>query len=169
MTCKLHWIWPKDLWLCQKGTSPGASTISNIPFVAASSHDRLDSCIYQKSDIPKQVTFQNSALLRGLQKINKKLKGLDNDLFAMRAEENERSRREYKSPWRQKLRNRNRSTDNSRDSSRDSQGRDRRVSRRSNRSKNKSRNNSGNRPNDSSRNGRNDSKHKSNRHCEYCD
>ena len=81
-----------------KGTSPGASAISNIPFMVASSHDGLASGNYRKPDIPKQVTFQDSALLSGLQNINKKLKSLDNDLNAMRAERNERSRREYKSP-----------------------------------------------------------------------
>ena len=32
------------------------------------------------------MTFQDSALLSGLQKINKKLKSLDNDFFALRAE-----------------------------------------------------------------------------------
>ena len=35
--------------------------------------------------------------------INKRLKSLENDLYAMRAEKNERSRREYKSPGRQKI------------------------------------------------------------------
>ena len=52
----------------------------------------------------------------------------------MRTERNERSRREYKSPGRQRFRNRNRSRGNSRDSSRDSQDRDRRNSKRVNRS-----------------------------------
>ena len=56
-----------------KGTSPGASAISNIPFMAATGYDRLTSGIYQKPDIPKQVTFQDSGLPSGLQKINKKL------------------------------------------------------------------------------------------------
>ena len=51
----------------------------------------------------------------------------------------------------------------------DSHNRDRRTSRKSNRSRNKSRNNSGNRSNDRTRNDRNDSKQKSNRHCEYYD
>ena len=78
--------------------------------------DKLASGIYSKPDIPKQVTFQDSALLSGLQKINKKLKGLDNDTYALRAEINERSRREYKSPGRKNVRNRNRSRDNSTDS-----------------------------------------------------
>ena len=93
-------------------------------------------------DIPKQVTFQDSDLLSGLQKINKKLKSLENELYALRAEKNERSRRQYKSPGRPKFRNRNYSRDNSRVSSKDSQDRVRRVSRRSNRSRNKSRKNS---------------------------
>ena len=62
-----------------KVTSPGASVISNIPFMAASSHDGLASGMYQKPDIPKQVTFPDSALLSGLQKINEKLKSLDNE------------------------------------------------------------------------------------------
>ena len=75
----------------------------------------LNSGIYQKPDLAKQVTFQDSALLSGLQKINKKLKSLDNDLYALRTERNERSRREYKSAGRQRFRNRNRSRDNSRD------------------------------------------------------
>ena len=69
-----------------KGTSPGASAISNIPFMAASSHDGLASGMYQKPDIPKQFTFQDSALLNGLQKNNEKLKSLDIDLYALRAE-----------------------------------------------------------------------------------
>ena len=78
-----------------KGTLPGASAISNIPFMTDLSHNGLASGIYQKPYIPKQVTFQDSALLRlsGLQKINKKLKSLDNDLYVRTAEKNERSRR----------------------------------------------------------------------------
>ena len=133
--------------------------------MAALSHDRLSSGVYQKPDIPKQVTFQGSALLGGVQKINKKLKSLDDDLYDLTAEKNERFRREYKSPGRQKFKNRNWSRDNSRDSSRDSEDRDRIVSRKSNRSRNKSRKNSGDRSNDIARNGRKDSKHKSNKHC----
>ena len=86
------------------------------------------------ADIPKQVTFQDSAVLSGLQKINKKLKSLDNDSYALRVEKNERSRREYKQPGRQKFRNRSCPKENSRDSSRNSQYRDRRVMRRSSRS-----------------------------------
>ena len=105
----------KRLMAVSKGPSPGASAISNIPFIVASSHDGLASGNYQKLDIPKEATFQDSALLSGPQKINKKLKSLDNDLYALRAERNERSRREYQSPGRQKFRNRNRSRDNSRD------------------------------------------------------
>ena len=76
-----------------KETSPGAIAISNIPFMVASNHDGLNSGIYQKPDIAKQVTFQDSALLSGLQKINKKLKSLDNDLYAMITERNERARK----------------------------------------------------------------------------
>ena len=159
----------KRLMAVSKGTSPGASAISNIPFMVASNHDGLNSGIYQKPDIAKQVTFQDSALLSGLQKINKKLKSLDNDLYALRTERNERSRREYKSPGRQRFRNRNRSRDNSRDSSRDTPDRDRRNAKRVNRSRNKSRNNSRDRSNDRARNGRNNSRQKSSRHCEYCD
>ena len=79
-----------------KGPSPGASAISNVPFMIASSHDGLASGNYQKPDIPKQGTFQVSALLGGLQKINKKLNSLDIDLYFLRAERNERSRREFK-------------------------------------------------------------------------
>ena len=137
-----------------KRTSPDASALSNIPFMVASSHDGLASGMYQKPDIPKQVAFLDSALLHGL----------DNFLYALRAEKNERSRRGYKSLGRQKFRNRNWS----RDHSRDSQDRDRRVSKRFNTSRNKSRNNSGDRSN-GRRNGRNDSKQKSNKHCDYCD
>ena len=85
----------KRLMAVSKGTSPGASAISNIPFMVASNQDGLNSGIYQKPDIAKQVTFQDSALLSGLQKINKKLKSQDNDWYAMRTERNERSRREY--------------------------------------------------------------------------
>ena len=87
----------------------------------------------------------------------------------MRAERTERSRREYKSPGRQKFRNRNRSRGNSRDSSRDSQDRDRKILKSSNGSRNKSRHNSSDRSNERARNDRNDSRQKSNRHCEYCD
>ena len=76
----------KRVMAVSKGTSSGASAISNIPFMAASSHDGLASGIYQMPDIAKQVTFQDSALLSGLQKINKKLKSLDNDLHAITAE-----------------------------------------------------------------------------------
>ena len=47
----------KRLMAVSKGTSPGASTISNIPFMVASSHDGLASGNYQKPDIPKQVTY----------------------------------------------------------------------------------------------------------------
>ena len=47
----------KRLMAVSKGTSPGASATSNIPFMAASGHDGLASGIYQKSGIPKQVTF----------------------------------------------------------------------------------------------------------------
>ena len=106
----------RRLMAVSKGTSSGARAISNIPFMVASNHDGLTSGIYQKPDISKQVIFQDSALLSGLQKINKKLKSLDNDLYAMRTERNERSIREYKSPGRQRFRNRNISRDNSRDS-----------------------------------------------------
>ena len=70
----------KRLMFVSKGTLPGASVISNITFMVASSHDGLASGIYQNPDMPKQVTFQDSALLSGLQKINKKLKSIDNDL-----------------------------------------------------------------------------------------
>ena len=83
----------RQLMAVSKGPSPGASATSNIPFMVATSHDVLPSGNYQKTDIPKQVTFQDSALLSGLQKINKKLSSLDNDLYALRAEKNERSRR----------------------------------------------------------------------------
>ena len=74
----------KRLMAVSKGTSLGISAISNIPFIPVSSHDGLASGIYQKPYIPKQVSFQDSALLSGLQKINNKLKSMDNDLYAMR-------------------------------------------------------------------------------------
>ena len=61
--------------------------------MAASSHDGMASGIYQKPDISKQMTFQDSALLSGLQKIDKKLKSLDNDLHALRADKNENPRK----------------------------------------------------------------------------
>ena len=70
----------KRLMAVSKGPSPGASATSNIPFMVASNHDGLASGRYQKPDISKQVTFQDSALLSGLQKINKKLKSLDNGI-----------------------------------------------------------------------------------------
>ena len=159
----------KRLMAVSKGPSLGASAIPNIPFMVASNHDGLTSGSYQKPDISKQVAFQDSALLSGLQKINKILKSLDNDLYAMRAERNERSRREYNSPGRQKFRNRNRSRDNCTDSSRDSQDRGRRNSKRANRSRYKSRNSSSDISNDRARNDRNDSRQKPSRHCEHCD
>ena len=83
----------KSLMAVSKRTSPGASAISKIPFMGMSSHDGLASGIYKKPNIPKQMTFQDSALLSGLQKINKKLKSLHNDLYALTAEKNERSSR----------------------------------------------------------------------------
>ena len=88
----------RRLMAVSKGPSPGASAISNIPFMAASSHDGLASGMYQKPDIPNQATFQDSGLLSGFHKINKEFKSLDNDLYPLRAEKNERSRRHYKSP-----------------------------------------------------------------------
>ena len=54
-----------------KGTSPDASAILNISFMVASHHDGLASGMYQKPDILKQVTFQESALLSGLQNIHR--------------------------------------------------------------------------------------------------
>ena len=81
----------KRLTAVSKGPSPGANAISDIPFMVASNNDGLASGNYQKPDISKQVTLQESALLSGLQNINKKLKSLDNDLYDLRAEGNERS------------------------------------------------------------------------------
>ena len=66
----------KRLMVLSKRASPGASAMSNIPFMAASSNDGLESGIYQKPDIHKQ------------------------DLYASRAEKNEGSRRQYISPGR---------------------------------------------------------------------
>ena len=68
-----------------------------------------------------------------------------------------------------KFRNRNWSKGNSRDSSRDSQDRNIRVPRRSIGLEINLETISGDRSNDRARNGRNDSKQKSNRHCEFCD
>ena len=48
------------------GMSPGASAISDIPFMLSISHDGFASGMYQKPDIPTLVTFLN-----GLQKIGK--------------------------------------------------------------------------------------------------
>ena len=59
------------LMAASKGTSSGASAISNIPFLVASSQDGLALGMYQMPNIPKQVTFQDSVLLSGLIKINK--------------------------------------------------------------------------------------------------
>ena len=56
-----------------------------LSFMAASSHDVLASHMYQNPDIPIQVTFQDSAILSGLQKINK---NMDNSLYAMRVPRN---------------------------------------------------------------------------------
>ena len=56
--------------------------------MATSAHDGLASDMYQKSDLPKQVIFQDSALLSSLQNITKKFKSLDNDLYALRQEDN---------------------------------------------------------------------------------
>ena len=67
--------------------------------------------MYQKPDATEQVTFQDSDLLSGPKKIYKMLKSLDDDLCALKAEKNERSRRQYKSPSRLTYRNRNWSRD----------------------------------------------------------
>ena len=80
----------KRLMAVSKGPSPGSHIASKIPFMAASVHDRLASGIYHQPDICKQVTFQDSALLSGLQKRNNKL--MDKDLYALRAERNKRSK-----------------------------------------------------------------------------
>ena len=58
----------KRLMAVSKETSLGATAISNIPFMAASSHDGLASGIYLKPDILEQVTFQDTVLLSGLQR-----------------------------------------------------------------------------------------------------
>ena len=71
----------KLLIVVSKGTSPGAGALSSILFMMVLSHNRFASYTYQKLDIPKQVTFQDSALLCVLQ----------------------RSRRQYKSPGRSKF------------------------------------------------------------------
>ena len=93
----------KRFMAVSKGASPGKDAISNIPFMAASCQDVLASGMYQKPDIPKQVLFQDSALLSSLQKINKQLKSPDNDMYALRTEKNKRSRKEYKSSGRLKV------------------------------------------------------------------
>ena len=89
-----------------KGTSPDANAIANIPFMAAWSHDELASGMYQKPAIPKEVPFQDSALLSGLQNINKKLKSMDYDLYALRRK-NKKIWRQFKSPGWSNFRNRN--------------------------------------------------------------
>ena len=153
----------KRLMAVSKETLPDASAISNIPFMAASSHDALASGMYQKPDIAKQVTFQDSALLSGLQKINKKFRSLDNDLYGLRAEKNEKSKRQYKLQDIPNYRKRSWSRDNSKDISRDSQDKGRRASRRYT-NENRSRNTSGDGSDDTARN---DSKQKSKKHCKY--
>ena len=50
-----------------KGTSSGASAISNISFLAASNHNGMASSMYHKSDMPQQEAFKDSTLLSGLQ------------------------------------------------------------------------------------------------------
>ena len=90
-----------------KGIPLGASAISDNPLKAASIHDVFVSGMFQKADILKQVIFQDSALLGGLQKIDEYLKSVDNDLYALRAERNDRPTRQYKSLGRSKYRNRN--------------------------------------------------------------
>ena len=61
----------KELMPLTKGTSPSAGAISYIPFMAATSQHGLASDMYQKPDVPKQITLQDSALLSVLQKIKK--------------------------------------------------------------------------------------------------
>ena len=51
----------------------------------------------------KQVNFQNSTLLSGLQRINQMFKYLDNVSYAVRAEKNVGSGKQYKSPGRSKF------------------------------------------------------------------
>ena len=113
--------------------------------MAASSYDGMALGMYYKPDISKERTFQNSALLSGLQKINKKFNYLNNDLYVPGTEKIE-GLKQYK-PWgRSSFRNRNLSRDSSRHSSIDSQERHERPTWRPNdvkRSRNKSRNNSG--------------------------
>ena len=58
--------------------------------MAALIHDGLTSGMHQNPDIPKQVTFKDAALLSGLQNTNKRLKSLNNDLYALRPVKNER-------------------------------------------------------------------------------
>ena len=99
MVYKPYWIWPRDLWLYQQELHQVQVSYQTF-HLAASSHDALVSGIYQRPNICKSITFQDSAFLSGPQKTNKSLKSVDNELYALRAEKNERSRRQYKPPGR---------------------------------------------------------------------
>ena len=66
-----------------KGAAPVAGAISNIPFMAAYSHDGMASGMYHKPEIPNRVTYRDSTLLSCLQKISKKLQNIDNDLYEL--------------------------------------------------------------------------------------
>ena len=79
----------KRLIVVSEGAQLGTSAISNIPFIAASGHDRLTLGMYQKPDITEQVAFQDLTVLSVLQKIHKKLKYMNNDLYVLKAERNE--------------------------------------------------------------------------------
>ena len=56
----------KALMTVSKWTSPDESAISNILFMAPSSHDGLASSMHQKPGISKQEIFQHFALLNHL-------------------------------------------------------------------------------------------------------
>ena len=107
-----------------KGTWPGASAILNIPFMAASSHDGLASGVYQKTDIPKTGNFPRFGSIKWFPKDQEKVEKSGQWFICL---ENERLKRQYKSPGRSNFWNRNWLIDNSRDCSRDSQDRDRRA------------------------------------------
>ena len=126
-----HGILPKDFWLYQKAL-PGTNSIPNNPFMAALSHNGMASGTYNTPDISKQVTFQDSALLCGLQKINKMLKHIDNNLYALTAEKNESSIKQYKSQGMSNFGNRKSLRNSSMDSSSNSQDRERKPTRRPN-------------------------------------
>ena len=62
----------KTLMAVSNKTLLDVSAISNIQFTAVSCHDGIASSMCNKADKPKEVTFQDSVLLSGLQKDQQK-------------------------------------------------------------------------------------------------